>query len=96
MKCLQNYSKEESQMLYLFEISRKNLTEAVNKLTKIDIVGMNEAKITDLQYLMKFLPLSAQNWYDKNVFDVLAENSDSTNKTVSEEKSVKNKIVLVS
>ena len=54
----------------MFEISRKSLTEAVNKLTKIDVVGMKKAKIRDLQYLIKFLPLNAQNWYDKNVFDV--------------------------
>ena len=41
---------------------------------------MKKAKITGLQYLVKFLPLNAQNWYDKNVFDVLTENSDSNNK----------------
>ena len=35
---------------------------------------------------MTFLPLNAQNWYDKNVFDVLTENNDSTNECDSEEK----------
>ena len=69
MKCFQNYSKEESQTFSLFEISRKNLIETVNTLTKIDVVGMNNTIITDLQYLIKFVPLNAQNWYDKNVFD---------------------------
>ena len=43
MKCFQDYSKEESQTLSLFEISRKNYTEAVNKLIKIDVVGMKKA-----------------------------------------------------
>ena len=49
-------------------------------------LGMKKAKITDLQYLMKFLPWNAQNWYDTNVFDVLTENSDSTNESDSAEK----------
>ena len=44
MKCFQNYSKEESQTLSLFEISHKNLTEAVNKLTKIDVFRNEEGK----------------------------------------------------
>ena len=81
----QNYSKEVSQKFSLFVISRKNLAEAVNKLTKIVVVGMKKAKITDLQYLMKFLPLNAQNWYDQNVFAVLTENSDSTNESDSDD-----------
>ena len=58
----QIYSKKDSQTLSLFEISHKNLTEAVNKWTKIDVVGMEKAKITNLQYLIKFLPSKAQNW----------------------------------
>ena len=67
---------------------------------EIDVVGMKKAKITDLQYFMKFLPLNAQNWYDKNVFDVLTENSDSTMSLIVTNKSVENcisfvKIVLV-
>ena len=44
LNCFPNYSEKESQTLSLFEISRKNLTEAVNKLTKIDVVEM-KAKI---------------------------------------------------
>ena len=59
VKCFQNYFTEESQTFSFFEISYKNLTEAVNKLTKINVVGMKKAKISDLQYLMKFLPLNA-------------------------------------
>ena len=35
---------------------------------------------------MKFLLSNAQNWYEKNVFDVLTENSDLTNETDSDEK----------
>ena len=45
--------------------------------------------------MMKFLPLKAQNWYDKNAFDVLIENSDSTNEYDSDKKVVKNLISLV-
>ena len=45
VKCFQNNSKEESQTLSLFEMSRKNLTEAVNKLTKIDVVGIKKGKV---------------------------------------------------
>ena len=62
VKCFQSYSKEESQTLSLFEISRKSLTGAVNQLTKIDVVGMKKENIRDLQNLMQFLPLNAQNW----------------------------------
>ena len=47
---------------------------------------MKKAKITNLQYLMKFLPLKAQNWYDKNIFDVLTVNINSANESDSDEK----------
>ena len=45
---------------------------------------------------MKFLPLYRQNWYDKNVFDFLTENSDSTNESDSDEKGVENCITAKS
>ena len=51
---------------------------------------MKKAKITDLQYLLKVLPLNAHNWYTKFFFDVLTKNSDSTNESDSDENSVKN------
>ena len=80
-----NYSKSASETFSLFEISRKNLLKVANKLTPIDNQGMKKAKINDLKFVMQFLPNTAQNWYDENVFPFLNVNDENRRKNVIEE-----------
>ena len=55
VKGFRNYFEEELQTFSFIEISPKNLTEAVNKLIKIDIIEMNKAKIhTKFSKMVRF------------------------------------------